>query len=340
MDYLQIKNAIDTYNLKAQSFRSLFRDFDFQGFLKTSAQMNTLYSYHILAEYNPSAVPETRTLENYNMLSQFYASHMSACFSGRFQTDKLREMLDLYESIPEQYHELLTGWKPGKEEVSLCHKIIRENNFFQIYGRERFTEYKDAFLEAVLAKSLPNMGEEDIRGLIGTGLLDEEKFQGFRAKGLLADDTPLSLVYEALGVEQPVSIRVDAIKAVGTTFRTKSGAARQELLADLNALEEKEQLRLVTYIFQKQGHPDTNAVAVYWGEEDIANLSQTTVDSVFERMENPRFELTDYELIGGYSPNASYGIKVSFRATGMPKKENAEVPDTNRSMVVSNPMNI
>lgn len=338
MNYLQVANAIETYNMKAQSFQTLFREFDFQGFLKMSAQMNVIYSYHILAKYNPLAVPEAAALSNYNALCQFYTSHLSACFSERFPTDKLSELLDLYESIPEQYRELLTGWQPEQQEIALCRKIIEENTFFRTYGKERFIKYQAEFMDAVLAKSLPNMSAEDVRGLVGMHLLDEERVKGFLAKGLLSDTTPMPLVYEALGIEQPVSLTKEAVKTVGVTYRTKSGESRQALLADLNTLD-PQQLRLVPYLYQKQGQPDTNAVAVYWGDEDIANLSQTTVDAIFGQIEDPQFTVTGYEVTGGYSANASYGVKVSFKVSGMPKKEAPEA-DKNQSIVVSNPMNI
>lgn len=339
MSYLEIKNAIDSYNLKAQSFRRLFEEFDFRGFLKSSTQMMDLHTYQLLEKYNPGAVPEVKSMNNYNSLESFYSAHLSSCFSERFDTTELNQLTSLYESIPKQYRNLLTGWQPNDAELNLIHRVISEQEFFLVQTKERFLKYKNQFLEAVLAKSLPNMNEEDIRGLIGTNILTEDKLKEFIKKGILSETANLSLVYEALGIEQPVVINKDSVKVVGTTYRTKSGELRQELIAQLNESAEKASLSLVPYIFQKEGQPDVNAVAVYWNNEDIANLSQTTVDAIYEQIENPRFELLNYEIIGGYSANSSFGIKVSFRATGVPKIKEEEI-NTNQSLVVGNPMNI
>lgn len=339
MDYLTIKNAIDTYNLKSQSFRKTFEAFDFRGFLKTSAQMMDLYTYQLLEKYNSGAVPEVKNMKNYDSLGAFYSSHLSNCFSDHYQTTGLEELVSIFESIPEQYHDLLVGWKPNKSELNLIHKTIEDQTFFYIQTKERFTKYKNQFMEAVLAKSLPNLGEEDIRGLIGSDVLTEDKLKDFIKKGLLSETANLSNVYEALGLEQPIVIEKNAIKAVGTTYRTQSGESRQELLAKLNGNTEEESLSLVPYIFKKDGQPDANAVAIYWNNEDIANLSQSTVDAICEQIENPRFELTNYEIVGGYSANASYGIKVSFRVTGIPRNKEEEA-NMNQSLIVGNPMNI
>lgn len=342
MNVLQIKNAIDTYNLKAQVYQSLFREFDFQGFFKMAAQMNSLLSYQLQKKENPLAVPEVRSFSAFTTFQNFLSNHVMGCYSDRYRLQELSDFMEAYEAVPERYRSILVGWKPEKEQVMLCHKVLADGEYFMVYGKENMYSCMEEYLDTVLAKSLPNMKADDIRGFVGLGYLTEDRLEGFRQRGILPGAEKLTGVYEALGLEPPKVLIKTGIKAVGTTFRTKSGASRQELLIELNSSQEKEQLTLEPYLFRKEGHPDTQAISVQWKGEDIANLSQATVDDIYGQLADPQFRLVDYEVIGGYSSTSSYGIKLSFEAKGMPHREESksDTESYQRAVTQANPMNI
>jgi len=338
MRVLEIKNALETYNLKANQFRATFRDFDFQNYFKTYAQLQNVLAYHLQKQESPLAVPEMNTFKAYNQFNSYLNNLMLACYGDKFHIEALSEFVDAYKAIPDAYRPMIDGWQPSRAQLDLCDKVLSNAEYLLVFGKENMQAYIAEYLDASLAKSLVNMNEADIQGMIGYGVITEEKIQQFAQDNLLPDTSKLSKIYEALGLELPQTVSKTDIKTKGTTFNTKNGVSRQELLIELNESQDNEHLTMMPYIFKKEGQPDVPAVAIMWNGEDIANLPQPIVDSIYEQMSDPQFTLTNYEIIGGYSPNSSYGLKVSFDVTGRPKEK--EVEQSQVVAAVINPMNI
>lgn len=341
MSYQNLKNTIDLYNSKAHDYKTLLQEFDFQGFLKASAQVDILITHHAFSKTNPLPTAEANTARLYKQIGQFMASNIASCFSDKFPVDDLEMFLDAYESIPEKYHQFC-HLNLSKEELLICHKVLDASTLYRLYGKEKLTSYKDEYMTALLAKSLPLMSEDELQNLIGTNVLTEKQFLSFKQNNLFPENMDLTYLHEAFGLPMEKVVTYKKIKSVGTTFKTKeTDTPRQELLDELHkrGLEgERDTLQLIPYIYTDD-KKSCNAVMVRWGKEDIANLSQAFVDTAYNTFDNPTFTITDYEVTGGYSQRASYGLTLDIKISGIEKTETQA--ETETAFVQSaNPMNI
>lgn len=340
MGYQDIKNTIDLYNSKANDYLKLLKTFDFQGFLKASAQIDTIIAHHTFFKVNPLSMAEIKSFSLYNGVATLMTNQISNCFSDKFPIKALEELVEQYESIPEKYRQFVT-LKLSDEELAACHKVLESYTTYALYGKEKLLRFKDDYLSSLLAKSIPFLPEQELQRFIGTQTLTEKQFLSFKQNGYFPEGTDLTYLYESFGLPTEKTVSYAGVKAAGTTFKTKeSDMARQDLLATLDKRSkegEKDILTLTPYIYTDSAG-SRNAVAVYWGKEDVANLPQAFVDTAYEAFEAPTFTVTDYEITGGYSARASYGIKMNITVSGISKEQAASQEITEQQTI--NPMNI
>lgn len=340
MGYQNIKNTIDLYNSKANDYITLLKTFDFQGFLKASAQIDSIIAHHTFQKTNPLSMAEVKTFSLYNGVAQLITNQIANCFSDKFQIKELEEFLEQYESIPKNYRQFVT-LKVSDDELSVCRKVLDNYTLYSLYGKDKLLQFKEEYMSSLLAKSIPFLPEQELQRFIGTQTLTEKQFLSFKQNGYFSEDTDLTYLYEVFGLPTEKTVSYTGVKAAGTTFKTKeSDTARQELLATLDKRckeGERDTLTLTPYIYT-DNTGSRNAVAIYWGKEDIANLPQSFVDIAYNTFEAPTFTVTDYEITGGYSARASYGIKLNITVSGISKEQIARQEITEQQTL--NPMNI